>query len=192
MVPERRANCESDSAAVRTWVTLPGEPLCDGVWSVETESMTATDGFRCSRARSTSGRCEVARRLTPWRSAPRRRARAPTWVTDSSAETIRISPSSMASRSRAAICRHSVDFPIPGSPITRVTDPVVTPPPSTRSSSVIPVATVTISATSSSGWSDTGAEDAEDANASSIVFQAPHVGHWPVQRAAGAPHSVQA
>ncbi len=39
----------------------------------------------------------------------------------------------------AATCSRSVDLPMPGSPPTRPTDPVVSPPPRTRSSSAMPV-----------------------------------------------------
>ena len=39
----------------------------------------------------------------------------------------------------AAACIASVDFPIPGSPPRRITEPCISPPPSTLSNSAIPV-----------------------------------------------------
>ena len=53
----------------------------------------------------------------------------------------------------------------------------------------MPVATVRISVTDSSGCSETAAVAAP---ASSMVFHSEQVGHWPVQRADAAPQAVQA
>jgi hypothetical protein len=39
----------------------------------------------------------------------------------------------------AAACSSSVDFPIPGSPPSSISEPGTTPPPSTRSNSPMPV-----------------------------------------------------
>src|SRR3546814_9430280 len=49
----------------------------------------------------------------------------------------------------AAACNSSVDLPIPGSPPISVADPSTSPPPSARSSSAIPVASRSGSATRS-------------------------------------------
>ena len=57
---------------------------------------------------------------------------------DSSAPTSRHRVPDAARRPRA--CSSSVDLPIPGSPPSSVVEPSVKPPPSTRSSSPIPVA----------------------------------------------------
>ncbi len=79
-----------------------------------------------------------------WR-PPSLSARPLTWMGDSSAQTIRtLRPQRTCS---AANCRVSVDFPIPGSPPTRVTDPGTRPPPRALSSSLMPVGTA---------WNDVG------------------------------------
>src|SRR5271163_3459782 len=69
-------------------------------------------------------------------SNPRRRPRSATCFRDSSPAAYSTGPRVCRA---AAACSISVDFPMPGSPPIRVTEPGTRPPPSTRSSSVEPV-----------------------------------------------------
>src|SRR5439155_27273506 len=97
--------------------------------------------------------------------------------------------------------RTSVDFPTPGSPESRLTEPATNPPPRTRSSSPTPVGRrpSTAGPTSDTGTA-VGAEFgaarrtgvARDSTSSIIVFHSPQPGQRPTQRGAVVPHSVQA
>ena len=92
-------------------------------------------------------------------------------------------------------------MPMPGSPTNRITAPGTRPPPSTRSSSVIPVgraATAVVSGSVSgtaANFGRTGAGAARmapgESDCSCTVPQAWHSGHRPTQRGAVAPHSWQ-
>ena len=74
--------------------------------------------------------------VIPAVSRPRRRARKAICCSDSSPLTYNI----VASTENATqACNNNVDLPIPGSPPSNVTEPVTSPPPSTRSSSPRPV-----------------------------------------------------
>ncbi len=92
-------------------------------------------------------------------------------------------------------------LPMPGSPPSSVTDPGTMPPPSTRSSSPIPVGCGRpIWVSMSPIW--TGVDGANDvsagvasggaASSSTSVFHAPHPEHWPAHLGCEVPHSMHA
>ncbi len=68
--------------------------------------------------------------------SPRRCPRAATCASDSSPVTYRLRS---CKPSVPSICSSSVDLPMPGSPPISTTEPCTRPPPSTRSSSPMPV-----------------------------------------------------
>ncbi len=89
---------------------------------------------------------------------------------------------------------------MPGSPPRSVTEPGTNPPPNTRSSSAIEVAT------GSPSWARTlpmgvgpgrldgsigTSAEAEPSSSSTSVFQSPHPEHWPDHLGWVVPHSVQ-
>ena len=96
-----------------------------------------------------------------------------------------------------------VDLPIPGSPPISTTEPLTSPPPSTRSSSGSPVGTPLSAAASTSERVRTRLREASpaypanrglppaSASPSSRVFQAWHSGHWPAHLESRAPHPEQ-
>ena len=96
----------------------------------------------------------------------------------------------------------SVLLPIPGAPPSSTSEPGTSPPPSTRSSSPIPVSSRALRSAliARSGIGFAAGPDARGpappragfAARASSVFQAPQPGHWPVQASAVLPHSVQA
>src|SRR5258706_3649639 len=108
-------------------------------------------------------------------------------------------------RSPAIVGRMRVDFPMPGGPPRRITDPGTTPPPNTRSNSARPVAERTKGATRTSSKRTTSEEKlvierlrtpaAERGGAmsssSTKEFQCSHSGQRPSQRALEWPHSWQ-
>src|SRR5437016_1833296 len=130
---------------------------------------------------------------------PRRSARRRICSGDSSPETYRVG--TPARSSRAAHCSSSVDFPIPGSPPTRTTDPGTTPPPSTKSNSGNPVSQRSRPPPDTAerrvgGWADgTIRRPALPPNrptgSSTSVFHAPHASHRPAHFGWSAPHSLQ-
>ena len=104
------------------------------------------------------------------------------------------------------ICNSSVDFPIPGSPPTSTSEPATMPPPSTLSSSLIPVdirsvSLVLISASFDGSLfpSDTICTGAPlpfavfvfATGSSDAVFHSRHAGHCPNHFADSYPHSLQ-
>ncbi|MCY1356902.1 hypothetical protein D9M69_433680 [compost metagenome] len=89
---------------------------------------------------------------------------------------------------------------MPGSPPISTTPPTFSPPPSTRSNSSMPLEKRGTSAASisdslrtmadaASGWKRLDA--AVSATVSTSVFHCWQCGHWPAQRGAVPPHSVQ-
>src|SRR6185312_8405403 len=103
----------------------------------------------------------------------------------------------------------SVDLPIPGEPPSSVSEPGTRPPPSTRSSSPMPVGRRVTGAAPTSR-SRRGATrsarlrappaarrreapppEASGSTSSTSVFHAPQVGHWPCHFASCAPQSEQ-
>src|SRR3954469_22698536 len=90
----------------------------------------------------------------------------------------------------------SVDFPTPGSPPSNTSEPGTSPPPSTRSSSGTPDEIRAASATSTSTNRRSGLGGTWDcatcpATSSTSVPKAEQPGHFPNQRPAVYPHSVQ-
>ncbi len=128
----------SSNAAARTWATVPGalSMVSSHIVWIESITTSAASGAR-SRAAVISRRLIAAASSSGASATARRRARRRTWSTDSSPETY--STRRPARASAAAACSNSVDLPMPGSPPTSTADPATRPPPSTRSSSSIPV-----------------------------------------------------
>ena len=96
----------------------------------------------------------------------------------------------------------SVDLPIPGEPPSRTSEPGTRPPPSTRSSSPMPVLRrgARSALTSRSGTRPrhaarrAGAQRGRPplgARSSTSVFQSPHDGHCPCHLGVCAPHAEQ-
>src|SRR5207244_4047592 len=86
--------------------------------------------------------------------------------------------------------------PTPGSPPTRTTDAGTRPPPSTRSSSGMPVAIRSASSASTStrrrrGLAAAPADGGATVDSSTSVPNSPHPGHFPNQRPEEYPHSGQ-
>ena len=70
----------------------------------------------------------------------KRLARMATCASDSSPVTYSALPANESARAiLVAVCSKIVDLPIPGSPPINTTEPATSPPPSTRSNSLIPV-----------------------------------------------------
>src|SRR5262245_33593480 len=87
----------------------------------------------------------------------------------------------------------SVDFPTPGSPPSRTSEPGTSPPPSTRSSSGTPVAIRSAScASTSTRRRSLGASAGRGppSRSSTSVPNAPQPGQRPSQRPAAVPHSA--
>src|SRR5262249_23465767 len=138
------------------------------------------------------------RMSTPASSRPSRSARRRTCSGDSSPATYRTTRPCRASALHA--CSVSVDLPIPGSPPTRVTEPCTIPPPSTRSSSPIPVDCRMQRCAGPAVRGEGGlaallfAAERARASATSSSTREPHVeheGHCPSQRGEACPHCWQ-
>ena len=128
------ASCTSRNAHSRTWVTEPGADSTVSSAIVCTLSITTRVGFTLSMAATMSpsdmaDTSIVLEPLTPIRSARRRTC----WAL-SSALTYNATPDHAPT-----ICSNNVDLPMPGSPLTKVTEPGTRPPSSTRSNSLMPV-----------------------------------------------------
>src|ERR1700722_4715754 len=119
--------------------------------------------------------------------SPKRRPRSATCFKDSSPVAYSTGPEPFRA---AAACNISVDFPIPGSPPIRVTDPGTRPPPRTRSSSPEPVLNRGCSRTASAASEEelslrgTLTEVADlrgfkGCNSAKSVFQVPQPAHFP-------------
>ena len=98
--------------------------------------------------------------------------------------------------SDAAACSSSVDLPMPGSPPTSVTEPGTSPPPSTRSSSPIPVDLACHCRGSTwvigkgGATAAVGTERGASSRSSTSVFHAPQPGQRPAHWSACVPQSV--
>ena len=96
-------------------------------------------------------------------------------------------------------CNRSVDFPIPGSPPTKVKDPGTIPPPNTLSSSLIPIRILSSFDKDTEDNTDGSLEEIADVFfpltilvlmvSSTKLFQALHPGHCPIHLADSNPHS---
>ena len=197
------ATSASRVATSRTWPTLPAGPVRSAEAMVWTLSTTASAGATDSIAPTAVASSVVATRPRPLTTAPTRSARPRTWEADSSPVMYRTSEPPAARR--AASCSSSVLLPMPGSPPNSTIEPGTRPPPSTRSTSPIPL---TIRSASALDSSEMG-EMAPTANAavvrsraraaatgrlmtvSTSVFHASHDGHCPAQRGVSAPHCWQ-
>ena len=118
----------------RTWTTEPGGEPSAGSAMVWMLSTTTSAGQTSSMAATMSGSDVSASSHRSGRTAPSRSARRRTCWALSSALTYSVVPGHHASS-----CSSSVLLPMPGSPPSSVTDPATMPPPSTRSSSPMPV-----------------------------------------------------
>src|SRR5882762_9871630 len=102
--------------------------------------------------------------------------------------------------SRAATCISRVDFPIPGSPPTSVTEPGTMPPPKTKSNSSRPVFHRSkLSDGTLDSWTGLGPGDPfrrsifptfRPIDSSTSVFRAPQASHRPAHFGCSAPQSV--
>ena len=147
-MPRSFASCTSWCAHSRTCPTEPGAEPSSGSCTVWMESTTSTSGFTSSTAAITDGSDVSDTSHNRPSSVPRRSARKRTCWRLSSADTSRqrSPPAERAERT----CSSSVDFPMPGSPPSSVTEPGTSPPSSTRSSSDTPVGRGAHSAASTS------------------------------------------
>ena len=126
----------SSSADSLTCETLPGEELTAETERVWMESTTTISGLFSSIVSLICSASVAAVSSTRSPVTPSRLARSLICRGLSSPETYktRRSPSKVRH-----ICSSTVDFPMPGSPQTSTAAPGTMPPPSTRSSSSIPV-----------------------------------------------------
>src|SRR5690349_14192133 len=105
---------------------------------------------------------------------------------------------------RAAHCSKSVDFPMPGSPPTKTTDPGTIPPPRTKSNSRRPVChrsnpAAPMADSRIGGWADSSIRLSADppirritpTGSSTSEFHAPHASQRPPHFGCSAPHSLQ-
>jgi hypothetical protein len=186
----------SSPATSRTCATEPAALDSSAACRVCTESITHTSGRSCSSVASTRSRSVSA--ITGIASAPARNrsARSRICAADSSAETYSVRrPASCRLASTIVV---SVDFPMPGEPPIRTSDPGTIPPPRTLSSSPMPVANRTCSTASTSrsaiGLTATAPPDralppparrpapVDGRTCSTSVFHSPHPGQRPSQR----------
>ena len=121
----------------RTCATLPGADSSAGRNTVWIESTMSTRGLTASSSACTADRSLSAHSSSPSPRMPSRSARILTCAADSSAVTY--STGGVICASLRAASSTSVDLPMPGSPPIRMSEPRTRPPPSTRSSSPMPV-----------------------------------------------------
>ena len=121
----------------RTCATLPGADSSAGRNTVWIESTMSTRGLTASSSACTADRSLSAHSSSPSPRMPSRSARILTCAADSSAVTY--STGGVICASLRAASSMSVDFPMPGSPPISTSEPRTRPPPSTRSSSPMPV-----------------------------------------------------
>src|SRR5918992_1480878 len=136
-IPRSFATRMTRPATSRTWPTEPGAPLRAGSYRTCTESITHASGRSASSVASTASRSVSATIGTPSAPLPSRSARSFTCAADSSPDTYSTSRPAAARLPSAPVV--SVDLPIPGNPPIRTSEPGTRPPPSTRSSSPMPV-----------------------------------------------------
>ena len=123
----------------RTCATVPGALSIASSHIVWIESMTTSVvSFACSKLATMSRTLIAVASSIDESATANRRARSRIWSMDSSPETYSTRRPDRARR--AAACSSSVDLPMPGSPPTRTAEDGTKPPPSTRSSSSMPIA----------------------------------------------------
>ena len=171
---------------------LPGVPSASWQYIVWMESTISRRGFRCSASCSTASSDVSACMNRSGVTIPSLWARSLICPWDSSPDPYRTVPCFL--QTAAAICSTSVDLPMPGSPLSRIRAPGTNPPPSTRSSSPIPVSRRDISSmaisVSAAGRVSVpvrcmlpALRGASGCSVSSvIVFHSPHWGQRPSQR----------
>src|SRR5690625_159518 len=101
------------------------------------ESIITNDGFDSLICWTISNTFVSAKTYSKSAVIPRRSARSFVCCVDSSPETY--NTGNFFSANEADICKRSVDFPIPGSPPIKTSEPGTTPPPKTRLNSLIDV-----------------------------------------------------
>src|SRR5262245_11067632 len=172
------------------------------------ESITSASGSRRAAVSSTVSRSVSQSSSSASGTSPRREARSRICCSLSSPLTYSVFRPALAyARANWSM---SVLFPIPGSPPTSSSEPGTMPPPSTRSSSRMPVLARSVeeSDTSASGTAPsrrtapTGTQRPRPAGfgaaplvlvagASLAVFHSPHAGQCPNQRGCSLPQAVQ-
>ena len=136
VIPSPLASCIRVMVHSFTWLTLPGEALTSPLYMVWMESTMSTSGRMAWTASTRFSKLVSARRYRPSPRTFSRSARSLICRSDSSPETY----STLANRHRLSqICSIRVDLPMPGAPPTSTNEPFTAPPPSTRSSSPMPV-----------------------------------------------------
>ena len=189
----RRCSRAADS---RTCDTEPGAAESCSSQSVWIESTTQTSGAVASMVAQTVSSSVSASTPTP-AVAPSRSARRRTCSGDSSPATSSTGRCAPIAPSIAAV---RLDLPTPGSPPSSTSEPGTRPPPSTRSSSAMPVPmrAAALVSTDASGTTTPAAAPlrraplraSSDAGAcSTSVAKAPQSGQRPSQRACSPPHS---
>ncbi len=136
VVPVSLAMRVSCAAHSRTWDTDPGAEVTCSVYSVWIESITTTSGASLRKVGKIASRRISAKKRTREGSTASREARKAICCGDSSPETYN---TRRRSPTADKACSNKVDLPIPGSPPMRITAPRTSPPPSTRSSSSMPL-----------------------------------------------------
>ena len=131
------AICIRTAVASLTCDTLPGADATSSLYIVCIESIITIDGFSFSITFPTISRFVSHNSFNESVKFPILSALILIWFKDSSPDTYKTG--TFCSAAFLHICNKSVDFPIPGSPPTSTSDPFTIPPPSTRSSSFIPV-----------------------------------------------------
>ena len=127
--PSPLASCIRAMVHSFTWLMLPW-------YRVWMESTMSTSGETACTASMTFSRLVSDRRDSPSPLTWSRSARSLICRRLSSPETYRMrAPEEMVWQ----ICSSRVDLPMPGSPLSKTTEPGTMPPPSTRLSSPIPV-----------------------------------------------------
>ena len=184
-----------------TWPMLPGGLSSAPLYSVWMESTMRTSGSSSETDWSTSSSAvsDSTKRLPPV--TPSRWARSFNCRTDSSPETY---STRFFLHRLPQIWSMRVDLPTPGAPPTRTREPFTAPPPSTRSSSPMPVpkrissvVSMSVRAAAFTEWNARPApEDRPDlvlgaASCSTMVFHAPQAMHLPAHLGVSLPHSVQ-
>ncbi len=177
-----------------TWLTLPGAELMVSVYMVCMESMITSPGFSANIIADIASKLDAETMNRSRLFTFSLSALSLIWLADSSPDMYNM-PASVFRVSH--ICRSSVDFPMPGSPPTSISDPLTTPPPSTRSNSFIPVwlrcsLSVFISSRLTGfDWAGCHAEAwvFDSCRSSANVFHFEHAGHLPSQPDDSYPHS---
>ena len=157
-------------------------------------------GFSASSVVSMSRRLVSVANCTGADASPSRWARMRTCALASSPETYRVFRPARAKC--AAACSNSVDFPMPGSPPTRIAEAGTNPPPSTRSNSATPLqvrgggASVLLRSLSTIDLPRLAPRDflagpVDNPLSSEMVFHALQASHWPAHLVETAPQAAQ-